>query len=330
MRSRLPLSLFLLALAGCDRLTMRFVADGGADSLAGKWEQVDAGTVNYNAVAGSSPDNVMVVGDQGTILHWNGAALLREESGTVANLRGVAVVDETLAYAVGDQGTVLRRQDSAWLPEAPLTGAVLNAVCAGASYAVAVGEQGTVLIANQGVWTLAANNRNDNYYAVTDTGAGPLIVGSLGVMVQPDVPKGTMPTALPPHTDNKFKVVAGAGRYGGGALLVGLDGTVFVWTAGAASRIDFVSGTEQHLTPQKFLRAVSESNGNAWLVGHEGLVLTMVPGSPPTFTVIPTPDDRWLLGVYAASASDIWIVGRSGLILRGPPGVRGVPDGGIP
>jgi len=329
MNCRLPLSLILLAFAGCDRLTIHSVGDGGPDSLAGKWEQVDAGTANYNAVAGSSPANVLVVGDQGTILHWDGTALLREESGTTANLRGVAVASEALAYAVGEQGTVLRRQDSVWTPEAPLTTAVLNAVCATEDSAVAVGEQGTVLIANQGVWTLAANNRNDNYYAVTETSSGPLIVGALGVMVQPDVQKATMPTALPPHTDNKFKVVAGAAPHASGALLVGLDGTVFAWSAGVASRLDAVSGTDKPLTPQKFLRAVSEVDGKAWIVGHEGLVLTMVPGSPPSFTVIPTPDDRWLLGVYAAASSDIWVVGRSGLILRGPPGVRGVPDGGV-
>jgi photosystem II stability/assembly factor-like uncharacterized protein len=241
----------------------------------------------------------------------------------------VAVVNEALAYAVGDQGTVLRRQDNVWAPEAPLTTAVLNAVCAGAELAVAVGEQGTVLIAKQGVWTLAANNRNDNYYAVANTSAGPLIVGSLGVMVLPNMQSATMPTGLPAHTDNKFKVVAGAGRFGGDALLVGLDGTVFLWGAGSPIRLDVISGTEKHLTPQKFLRAVSEAEGKAWIVGHEGLVLLMVPGSPPTFTPIATPDDRWLLGVYAASPWDVWVVGRSGLILRGPPGVRGVPDGGV-
>ncbi|HEX7597175.1 MAG TPA: hypothetical protein VF518_03110, partial [Polyangia bacterium] len=266
MRARLLLSLFVLAFAGCDRLTTRFVQDAGPDSPAGKWEQVDAGAVNYNAVAGSSPDNVMVVGDQGTILHWNGTALLREESGTAANLRGVTVVDETLSYAVGEQGTVLRRQDSVWVADPPLTTAVLNGVCASATWAVAVGEQGTVLIAKQGVWTLAANNRTDNYYSVTDTSAGALVVGSMGVMVQPDVVKGTLPTAIPPHT-KQFKVIAGAIRGGGGAYLVGLDGTVYEWTAGAAKRLDVVqSGSaEVHLTPQKFLRAVSVLDGKAWI-----------------------------------------------------------------
>jgi hypothetical protein len=47
-----------------------------------------------------------------------------------------------------------------------------------------------------------------------------------------------------------------------------------------------------------------------------------------TLTVVPTPDDRWLVGVYAAAANDVWVVGRSGLIMRGPPGR--LRDGGVP
>jgi photosystem II stability/assembly factor-like uncharacterized protein len=282
-------------------------------------------------VAGSAPDNVFVVGDQGTILHWNGTALLREESGTTANLRGVAVADATLAYAVGEQGTVLRRQDEVWVAEAPLTTAVLNGVCVGAGYAVAAGEQGTVLILNQGVWKQVSNGRNDNYYAVADTAAGPIIVGSLGVVVQPNLAQATVP-ATPPRITNAYsKTLAGAVRYAAGAYVVGLDGAVFYWTPGKGTRLDLMkgpSGDDVTLTPQKFLRAVSTLGDTAWIVGHQGAVVTMVQAAS-TFTPWPVPDDRWLTGVYAAAPDDVWIVGRTGLILRGPPGVRGA-DGGVP
>ena len=139
MCNRFCLSLMVIALAACaacDRLTSPSLRDGGPDSVAALWEQVDAGTVNYNGVAGSAPDNVFIVGDQGTILHWDGIALLPEASGSTANLRGVSVVDATLAYAVGEQGTILHRQDGAWIVDPPLTTAVLNAVCASSAFAV--------------------------------------------------------------------------------------------------------------------------------------------------------------------------------------------------
>lgn len=331
----------MLALAGCDRLSTAVVRDAGADSLASQWEHVNAGSVNFNAVAGSAPDNVFIVGDQGTILHWNGVALLREESGTTANLRGVAVADTTLAYAVGDQGTILRRQDEMWVAETPLTTAVLNGVCVSAGYAVAAGEQGTVLIANQGVWALVPNSRNDNYYAVTDTAVGPIIVGSLGVVVQPNLAQATVPEVPPRITNSYSKTLAGAVRYGAGAYVVGLDGAVFLWEPGKGTRRNFVNckANEIQLIPAKFLRAVGMLGDTAWMVGHQGLVATMDQTAPTVdertcqvldnpFLLWPVPDDHWLTGVYAAAADDVWIVGRSGLILRGPPGVRGA-DGGV-
>ena len=306
------------ACAGCDRLTTQSLRDGGPDSLASLWEQVDAGTVNYNAVAGTAPENVFIVGDQGTILHWDGIALLPEASGTTANLRGVSVVDETLAYAVGEQGTILHRQDGAWIVDPPMNTAVLNATYAASAFTVAVGEQGTILIYRQGVWSQVPNSRTDNYYAVANANDGLQVVGALGVVVRVDPGAGTIVNTV--SIQGYTKVLAGAVPYASGSLFVGVDGGFYYWANGVA--------THKTSLPQKFLRAISVVGGTAWIVGHEGFVATGDVDAP--MTLVPTPDDRWLLGVYAASATDIWVVGRSGLILRGPPGARGPFDGGAP
>ena len=321
-----PLSPFLLVLAitacaisaGCDRVTSPSHQDGGPDSAAELWEKVDAGPVNYNAVAGSAPDNVFIVGDQGTILHWDGTALSPEDSGTTANLRGVAVWDETLAYAVGEQGTILRRQGGVWSADPPITSVVLNAVYADSTFAAAVGEQGTILTYWQGAWNQIPNSRTDNYYALTNASDGFQVVGALGVVVRIDGAnrKIISTAAISGYT----KVLAGAVPYGAGSIFVGVDGAVFYWANGAAVR--------KPPLPPKFLRAISVVGGTVWIVGHEGLVATGAPESP--LTLVPTPDDRWLLGVYAAAATDVWVVGRSGLIMRGPPGQRGPIDGGAP
>jgi hypothetical protein len=318
MRNRFCLLLMVVAIAACDRLTSPSLRDGGTDSAASLWEQVDAGTVNYNAVAGSAPENVFIVGDQGAILHWDGLELLPEASGTTANLRGVYVVDETLAYAVGEQGTILHRRDGAWIVDPPITTAVLNATCATATFAFAVGEQGTLLLLRQGIWVQVANGRTDNYYAVANASDGLHAVGALGVVVHVDPGPGTIVStvSIPTYT----KVLAGAVPYASGSLFVGLDGGVFYWANGAATR--------KSNLPPKFLRAISVVGGTAWIVGHEGLVATGAPDSP--LTLVPAPDDRWLLGVYAADPTDVWVVGRSGLIMRGPPGARGPINGGAP
>jgi hypothetical protein len=317
MRSRLLFSIVVLAFAACDRVTSPSIRDGGADSLASLWEMVDAGAVNYNAVAGSAPDNVFIVGDQGTILHWDGITLQPEVSGTTANLRGISVMDPTKAVAVGEQGTILQRMDGVWIPEPQLTTAVLNAVFVGGGGTIVVGEQGTILIALQGSWGQVPNPRNDNYYALTYTNAGLLVVGALGVIVQVDYTNRIIAKTgtIPGYT----KILAGVVPYSEGALVVGVDGGFFYWVNGTSSRLEGF--------PQKFLRAISYLNGTAWIVGHEGLVVQKSENADPV--VVPTLDDRWLLGVYAAASDDVWFVGRSGLIMRGPPGVRGA-DGGIP
>ena len=313
----------LLLTAACDQVTVRSRGDAGADSLASLWEQVDAGPTNFNAVSGGSASNVLVVGDQGTILHWDGTALLREESGTTANLRGLAVASDSLAYAVGEQGTILRRQDGVWTAEAPVTNAVLNAVWAEGTVACAVGEQGVALALAAGVWTLIPNvcsekyhSCKDNYYAIANSADGLDVVGSLGVVSHIDI--GAMiigAVAIPSYT----KLLAGATRFGTKAIFVGVDGGFFVWSLGTATQVEGL--------PPVFLRGVAPLDGDAWVVGHEGFVARMAGVQTPT--IIPTPDDRWLMSVYAASATDLWIVGRSGAILRGPPGVRGLRDGGV-
>jgi photosystem II stability/assembly factor-like uncharacterized protein len=317
MRVFFLLPLLFVAATACDRVTMASHADAGdagSDSLASLWQPVDAGPTNFNAVSGSAANNVFVVGDQGTILHWDGTALLPEASGTSANLRGVTVAGDNLSYAVGEQGTILRRQDGVWSADVPITSAVLNAVWADDVSAVAVGEQGTALVFAAGVWTLIANPRNDNYYAITNSDDGLYSIGSLGVVSHVNVEaKSISAVSLPGYT----KLLAGATRWAGGAYFVGVEGGIFFWSAGKASKLEGL--------PPIFLRGVAVADGDVWVVGHQGFVAKLPGGQGPT--IIPTPDQRWLMSVYAASANDLWIVGRSGAILRGPPGARA--DGGV-
>jgi hypothetical protein len=315
MRVVLLLPLLLVTATACDQVTIRSRGDAGPDSLASLWEQVDAGPTNFNAVSGGSAENVFIVGDQGTVLHWDGTALLREESGTSANLRGVAVGSANLTYAVGEQGTILRRQDGVWSADVPVTDAVLNAVWADDATAAAVGEQGTALVFSGGVWTVIPNARNDNYYAITNSDDGLTSIGSLGVVSHINLEaKSISAVSLPGYT----KLLAGATRWSTGAYFVGVEGGFFFWSAGKAVKTEGL--------PPVFLRAVAVAGGDAWVVGNEGFVAKLPGGQSPT--IIATPDERWLMGVYAASATDLWIVGRSGALWRGPPGIRGIGDGG--
>jgi len=54
------------------------------------------------------------VGDNGTILRWDGSAWNSVASGTTENLNGVHCVSSNDCWAVGDNGTILRWDGSAW------------------------------------------------------------------------------------------------------------------------------------------------------------------------------------------------------------------------
>ena len=67
---------------------------------------------NLNDIDGTSSQSIWAVGDNGLIIHYDGAQWQEEESGTAENLVSIAAVDETHAYAVG--GVCLYRDESGW------------------------------------------------------------------------------------------------------------------------------------------------------------------------------------------------------------------------
>jgi photosystem II stability/assembly factor-like uncharacterized protein len=64
-------------------------------------------------VWGRSASDIYAVGDQGTIVHYNGSGWSSMASGTTANLRGVAGA-ATATYAVGQGGTLLELSNGTW------------------------------------------------------------------------------------------------------------------------------------------------------------------------------------------------------------------------
>lgn len=70
---------------------------------AGSWVKAPDGSPlpNLNAVTGFGPDNVFIVGDEGTILRWDGTTLTRPNAGTSANLVAVFGCAPNDVWAIG-------------------------------------------------------------------------------------------------------------------------------------------------------------------------------------------------------------------------------------
>jgi hypothetical protein len=77
---------------------------------AGRWDKLPAPQTEGHlyAVWGDRDDDVWAVGSKGLILHWDGAAWTREESGVAETLMSIHGAGGT-AWIVGERGTVLVR-----------------------------------------------------------------------------------------------------------------------------------------------------------------------------------------------------------------------------
>jgi hypothetical protein len=331
--------LLLVGLAGCEDVSSILPLDAMAgDAGTGEWQQVAAPGVDFFAVAGSGPDDdVILVGSGGTIVRWDGQQLVPETSGVEADLHGVCAVSRTRAYAVGAGGTIVRWDGAQWNLEATPTQAFLTAVYADEKNAWAVGENGTALtfdgnswitvpVINPSVPTPAIDGGTDftlsvNLLAVARD-SEVFAVGSLGTVVVWD---GQRFARRAGQGFNKTLAGATGGR--GGMFIVGMDGSVLDANQGLVQVANL---------PPDFLRGVSAVDGAVWVVGFDGL-LARIDGGQARVVPLPQPveSDRWLYSVFAVSAEDVWVAGASGLVLHGPaPLVRRdlgatMPDGGM-
>ena len=111
-------------------------------------------SVRLFKVWGTDPTNVWVVGENGTLLHFDGSRWAAVASGTTARLLTVNGAG-ALAVAVGGRGTavVLENSGSGWLDVSPDAAPAMNGVfVVDADNAIAVGISGAVLRRRDGAW----------------------------------------------------------------------------------------------------------------------------------------------------------------------------------
>jgi hypothetical protein len=79
------------------------------------WTVMDSGTeATLRGIWFDSPEDVFVVGDSGTIVHYDGIDWSPMTSGTTVSLRGIWGSSTTNVYAVGDNSTILHYDGIRW------------------------------------------------------------------------------------------------------------------------------------------------------------------------------------------------------------------------
>lgn len=154
------------------------------------WTEISlpAGTPLLNWAMPFAGDDVLVVGNGGTILAWDGVSFVREESGTTENLWGVWGASRDDVWAVGGSGfegsapTVIHYDGAAWsaatLPtiERANVFAFFKVWGSSATDVWVVGQRGVVLHHDGTTWTEEFVGASDDLVAVWGTGPDHVVM----------------------------------------------------------------------------------------------------------------------------------------------------------
>jgi hypothetical protein len=137
------------------------------------WTSTNHGTGTFRAVWGSGANDVYAVGDAGMAWHFDGASW--QAAGLPATtdaLTGVWGADVNHVFIVGENGRLLRRDPSGWTSSTIGGGITLHAVWGSAADNVwAVGDQGTILHFDGNAWTPIGTPSTLALYAIGGSSA---------------------------------------------------------------------------------------------------------------------------------------------------------------
>jgi len=152
-----------LVLAACIILVLVLVpcAEVTAVSSVGWATQTSGTTWTLNGVWGTSSTDVFAVGENGTVLHYNGAIWDSMDSGVLVALNDVWGSSSTDVFSVGQNGVICHYDGTGWSEMSSGTNRHLRGVWGTASDNVyAVGYSGTILNYDGTSWDNVTSNTN--------------------------------------------------------------------------------------------------------------------------------------------------------------------------
>ena len=247
-------------------------------------DNLGLGGIVLRGIYGDRSTSIYVVGDQGTILYWNGSTWNRIQVATTAALYAVFVADSKDVWAVGDGGIILKSAGPPAMGALPsfapdpkadpsVTVRLWGLWAASASDAWAVGEQGTLVHWNGTAWS-------------------------------------KWPAAL---TQERLRGVFGR-------TPVSMTASNDVWAIGENrtilhyANLQWVPITDP--LPDVDLYSITGSNADLWAVGADGTLLSYENNSQWTIAPSPGGISGSLYGVFRdlSASPRVWTVGAKGAI----------------
>ncbi|QQR74527.1 MAG: alpha/beta hydrolase [Holophagales bacterium] len=234
------------------------------------WSPMVSGTTQYlTSVWGDSGTDVYAVGAAGTILHYNGTAWSAMTSGTIAELLGIWGASATDVFAVGASGTILHYNGTDWSPMTSGSTTFIRSVW---------GSSGSNVFAPGGYFSGMVLRYNGADWS--QSYSGPAMMGVWGSSAG-DVFvvgssfgavilhfDGSAWTSMPPATSEWLLGIAGSGATD--VFAVGGAGTIVHYDGSIWSPMD--SGTTESLSG-----VWTKTGSSAFAVGASGTILRLGP-----------------------------------------------------
>ena len=298
-------------------------------------EQTAASGILYD-IWGSSRENIIAVGEGGTILRYNGFSWSPDASGTTLQLSGIWGSAADNVYAVGDRATILHYDGLCWSQVAhPLSGTVnpLYDVWGSSADDVFVVGLGTVLHYDGTAWAKMNINATAEDWSST---AFNCVWGSSGAEVYVSSDRGII------HYDGyDWSLIPGVG--GGYEWLSG------IW--GSSGNDIFIAGNGYDKGMGKSFGIIWHFDGTGWVSKYFDYGFSSVWGSAGTDVYAVGPDGtilhydgtEWvcldsgtenaLYGIWGNPEAGVFAAGENGTILRyqgNATTTTTVPAGGCP
>ena len=265
-----------------------------AHGVAGAFSLQPIPSINARGIWGSAVDDVFIVGDSGTILHWDGASWTQLETAFDTMLYAISGSSAAEVFAVGDGGAIERYTGLGWahVTKQPVAVRLRDIWAAAPNEAFAVGNSNdsTIFHWTNGAWqpemsapAIAASLVSVWGRSSTDV----LAVGQLS-----GAHRGASPTWMTESSPLITLPVATWGTatmtYSVGVKVVAFDGATWSEVTTDAQTLDGV-----WVAP----------SGKIWVAGLDGV--GHVEGSAITFDVGP----KAFASVWGSSESDVFAVG---------------------
>lgn len=234
------------------------------------WEKIEAQTSkNLRAVAGVREDDVFCVGDEGQILHWNGASLSVIESPTKTDLVSVSFGPQGIGWAVGKNGVILRYTNGAWRSVASGVNVDLNGVWAGKNdTAWAVGNNGLIIRWDGKAWKKEESGASSNLNAIGAVDPEQVwAVGDNGTVVVQNYGKWK---AFPSIPSTKASLRCVSVDPAGGVLIAGDQGVLWQRKDAIANELKAIdSGSNKTI-----FGLTRQNSRRMWAAGADGLLIS--------------------------------------------------------